>query len=83
MGSMKKKKVKAKIKTKPKKQKIDVVLESLLNLEQRMKELITKVDLLYTQRYYYPHGAEPQKYWPVDYPKYKDVTWDAINNGWQ
>jgi hypothetical protein len=83
MGSMKKKKVKTKIKTKPKKQKIDVVLESLLNLEQRMKELITKVDLLYTQKYYYPQNSEPKKYWPVDYPKYKDVTWDAINNGWQ
>ena len=80
---MKKKKVKTKIKTKPKKQKIDVVLESLLNLEQRMKELITKVDLLYTQKYYYPQNSEPKKYWPVDYPKYKDVTWDAINNGWQ
>jgi hypothetical protein len=83
MDSMRKKKVKTKIKTKPKKQKIDVVLESLLNLEQRMKELITKVDLLYTQRYYFPQNSEPKKYWPVDYPKYKDVTWDAINNGWQ
>jgi hypothetical protein len=70
-------------KSKQKKPKIDVVLESLLNLEQRMKELITKVDLLYTQRYYHPKDAEPKKYWPVDYPKYKDVTWDAINNGWQ
>jgi hypothetical protein len=62
-------------KSKQKKPKIDVVLESLLNLEQRMKELITKVDLLYTQRYYYPRGSEPKKYWPVDYLKYKDVTW--------
>jgi hypothetical protein len=70
-------------KSKQKKPKIDVVLESLLNLEQRMKELITKIDLLYTQRYYHPQDAEPKKYWPVDYPKYKDVTWDAINNGWQ
>ena len=57
------------------KQKIDVVIESLVHLEQRMKELITKVDLLYTQRYYYPQNSEPKKYWPVDYPKYKDVTW--------
>jgi hypothetical protein len=79
---MKKKKTKRKP-AKKSKQKIDVVLESLLNLEQRMKELITKVDLLYTQRYYHPKDAEPKKYWPVDYPKYKDVTWDAINNGWQ
>jgi hypothetical protein len=78
-----KKKVKTKRKTKPKKQKIDVVIESLVHLEQRMKELITKVDLLYTQRYYYPQNSEPKKYWPVDYPKYKDVTWDAIDKGLQ
>jgi hypothetical protein len=51
------------------KQKIDVVLESLLNLEQKVKELIDKVDQLYTQRYYHPQHAEPKKYWPVDYPK--------------
>jgi hypothetical protein len=70
-------------KSKQKKPKIDVVLESLLNLEQRMKELITKVDHLYTQRYYHPQDAEPKKYWPIDYPKYKDVTWDAINKGLQ
>jgi len=74
---------KKKIKSKPKKQKIDVVIESLVHLEQRMKELITKVDLLYTQKYYHPQDSEPKKYWPVDYPKYKDVTWDAINNGCQ
>jgi len=70
--------MKKKTKRKPakkSKQKIDVVLESLLNLEQKMKELITKVDLLYTQKYYYPRGSEPKKYWPIDYPKYKDVTW--------
>jgi hypothetical protein len=48
-------------KSKQKKPKIDVVLESLLNLEQRMKELITKIDLLYTQRYYHPQDAEPKK----------------------
>jgi hypothetical protein len=71
-------------KTKKKsKQKINVVLESLLNLEQKVKELIDKVDQLYTQRYYYPQHAEPKKYWPVDYPKYKDVTWDAIDKGLQ
>jgi len=65
------------------KQKIDVVIESLVHLEQRMKELIDKVNNLYTQRYYYPQDAEPKKYWPVDYPKYKDVTWDAIDKGLQ
>jgi hypothetical protein len=79
---MKKKKTKRKP-AKKSKQKIDVVLESLLNLEQRMKELINKVDHLYTQRYYHPKNAEPKKYWPVDYPKYKDVTWDAIDKGLQ
>jgi len=68
---------KKKIKSKPKKQKIDIVIESLVNLEQKVKELITKVDRLYTQKYYYPQDSEPKKYWPVDdqYPKYKDVTW--------
>jgi hypothetical protein len=77
-------KKKTKLKTaKKSKQKIDVVIESLVNLEQRMKELITKVDLLYTQRYYHPQNSEPKKYWPVDYPKYKDVTWDAIDKGLQ
>jgi hypothetical protein len=65
------------------KQKIDVVIESLVNLEQRMKELITKVESLHTQRYYHPQNAELKKYWPVDYPKYKDVTWDAIDKGLQ
>ena len=40
------------------KQKIDVVIESLVHLEQRMKELITKVESLYTQRYYHPQDAE-------------------------
>jgi len=77
---MKKKK---KITKAKRKQKIDVVIESLIHLEQRMKELIDKVNHLYTQRYYYPQDAEPKKYWPVDYPKYKDVTWDAIDKGLQ
>lgn len=68
----KKTKKKSAKKAKP---KIDVVIESLVHLEQRVKELITKVDLLYTQKYYHPHGSEPKKYWPINYPKYKDVTW--------
>jgi hypothetical protein len=71
---MKKKKIKRE-KSPKKQQKIDVVIESLVHLEQKVKELITKVDRLYTQKYYYPQDAEPKKYWPVDYPKYKDVTW--------
>ena len=70
---------KKKIKSKPKKQKIDVVLESLVNLEQKVKELIKKVEQLqYSQPYYpnpnLPAPQSPPK-WPVDYPKYKDVTW--------
>jgi hypothetical protein len=75
--------MKKKKKTTKRKQKIDVVIESLVHLEQKMKDLIDKVDRLYTQKYYHPQDAEPKKYWPVDYPKYKDVTWDAINNGLQ
>lgn len=51
-------------KKKPVKSKIDVVIESLVNLEQRTKELIDKVKDLHTQRYYHPQNAEPKKYWP-------------------
>ena len=58
---MKKKTVKKK---KPVKQKIDVVIESLVHLEQRVKELIGIVESLHTQRYYHPQNAEPKKYWP-------------------
>ncbi|NBX97585.1 hypothetical protein EBZ38_11335 [bacterium] len=83
MGGMKKKKKQSK-----RKQKIDVVLESLLNLEQKVKELTKKVEQLqYSQPYYpnpnLPAPQSPPKYWPVDYPKYKDVTWDAIDKGLQ
>ncbi len=55
-------------KKKPAKQKIDVVLESLLNLERKVKELIDRVESLHTQRYYHPYNAEPKKYW--DPPEY-------------
>jgi len=65
------------------KQKIDVVIESLVHLEQRVKELIDRVESLHRQVYYHPEKAVPKKYWPVDYPKYKDVTWDAIDKGLQ
>ncbi len=58
---MKKKTVKKK---KPVKQKIDVVIESLVHLEQRVKELIGKVESLQTQRYYHPQNVETKKYWP-------------------
>jgi hypothetical protein len=78
---------KKKIKSKRKKQKIDVVIESLVNLEQKVKELIQKIEKLqYSQPYYpnpnLPAPQSPPK-WPVDYPKYKDVTWDAIDKGLQ
>jgi hypothetical protein len=79
--------MKKKIKRKPakkSKQKIDVVLESLLNLETVVRELIKKVEQLqYSQPYHSPEKPNPPKYWPVDYPKYKDVTWDAIDQGLQ
>ena len=58
------------------KPKIDVVLESLLNLETVVRELIKKIEQLQYSRPYYPQEKqERSKYWPVDYPKYKDVTW--------
>ena len=66
-------------KKKPIKQKIDVVLESLLNLEQRMKELIEAVKDLHTQRYYHPKNAEPKQYWPnLPYPT-NDKSWTYHN----
>jgi hypothetical protein len=77
----KKSKHKSVKKSKP---KIDVVLESLLNLETVVRQLIKTVEQLQYSRPYYPQEKQERpKYWPVDYPKYKDVTWDAINNGWQ
>jgi hypothetical protein len=47
-------------KKKPVKQKIDVVIESLVHLEQRVKELISKVESLHKQVYYHPKDAEPK-----------------------
>lgn len=69
---------KKKSRKKPVKQKIDVVLESLLNLERVVKELLKKIEgLQYSQPYYPKDNEQEKKYWPVpiDYPKYKDVTW--------
>jgi hypothetical protein len=55
-------------KKKPVKQKIDVVIESLVNLEQRVKELIKEVNQLKNKDYYptlAPMPTNPQpKYWP-------------------
>lgn len=80
---MKKKTVKKK---KPAKQKIDVVLESLVNLEQRVKELIKEVNQLKNKNLYdyYPPLApmptNPQpRYWPNTEPpffKYTDIMWN-------
>lgn len=85
--------MKKKKKQPKRKQKIDVVIESLVHLEQKVKELIVKVESLHTQRYYHPHDAEPKKYWPnTELPfKYKDIMWndnssskwDAIDKGLQ
>lgn len=72
---MKKKKVQKK---KPVKQKIDVVLESLLNLERRMKELINRVEQLeriICNTYNYPKPKDETKYWP-NIPRYDGVTWN-------
>lgn len=73
---------KPKKKSKP---KIDVVLESLLNLELQVKELIKKIDQLQYSKPYFPEYPDhpPPKTWPISIPKYKDSTWDAIDNGWQ
>jgi len=64
--------------TKPKrKQKIDVVLESLLNLETVVKELIKKIETLqrtqsYNSQYLPKDNNEPlKKYWPNTEPPFK------------
>lgn len=66
-------------KKKPVKRKIDVVLESLLNLEQRMKELIDRVEQLeriVCDTYNYPKPKQPEPhYWP-NIPRYDSVTWN-------
>ena len=78
---MKKKK---KITKAKRKQKIDVVIESLVHLEQRVKELIEEVNQLKNKNHhYYPlwssHTYQPpkddNKYWRNIEPpfKYKDV----------
>lgn len=70
---------KKKAKKKPVKQKIDVVLESLLNLEQRTKELIKRVEELehLTFSLYHKHNDNKQ-YWPNTNPPYKygGLTWN-------
>lgn len=66
-----KKKTKRKT-AKKSKPKIDVVLESLLNLETVVRELIKKVEQLqYSRPYYPPEKQDTQKYWPQPI-EYKD-----------
>jgi hypothetical protein len=81
--------------TKPKRQqKIDVVLESLLNLEKVVKELVAQIEQLrYSQSRFKDVEIDPKKYWPNTEPpfKYKDIMWndndtrqwDAIEKGCQ
>lgn len=71
-------KKKASKKKKPVKQKIDVVLESLLNLEQKMRELINRVEQLeriICNSYNYPKSKDETKYWP-NIPRYDGITWN-------
>ena len=68
-------------KKKPTKQKIDVVLASLLNLEQQTKELIKRIERIEATQYFYlkyqyPERPEPHyHYWP-NIPRYDSVTWN-------
>jgi hypothetical protein len=85
MDSMKKKKKQPK-----RKQKIDVVLESLVHLEQRVKELIEEVNQLKNKNHhYYPPYQPPKdnnKYWPNTEPpfKFKDIMWnDNSSSQWE
>jgi len=55
------KKKTTKKKNKPKKQKIDVVLESLLNLETVVKELIKEVNQLKNKNHHYYPPYQPPK----------------------
>jgi hypothetical protein len=70
------------------KQKIDIVLESLVNLEQKVKELIKEVENLKNKDHHkysppsvpVPMPTNPQpKYWPNDFYRYDGVTWTFHN----
>lgn len=77
-----KKKTKRKT-AKQSKPKIDVVIESLVNLEQKVKELIQKVEQLqYSRPYYPPEKQDTQKYWPNIGPpfKYQDIQWGKLSD---
>lgn len=70
-------------KKKPAKQKIDIVIESLVNLEQRVKELIKRVEELEKLSFslYYKHSDKKQ-YWPNTNPPYKydGIMWNKNAN---
>jgi hypothetical protein len=51
-------------KKKPAKQKIDVVIESLVNLEQRVKELIKTINQLDFSNSKYDNTYPEKQYWP-------------------
>ena len=71
---MKKKTIKKK---KPVKQKIDVVIESLVNLEQKVKELIAQIEQLrYSQSRFKDVEIDPKKYWPNIPHRYDSVSWN-------
>lgn len=63
------------------KQKIDVVLESLLNLEQQTRELIKRIERIEATQYFYLKYQYPEQpkpdYWPhIPIPRYDGVTWN-------
>jgi hypothetical protein len=86
---MKKKK---KITKAKRKQKIDVVIESLVHLEQRVKELIKKIDESNNNSQpikVIDTNSNPKwdkKYWPNTHEppfKYKDIMWnDNSSSQW-
>ena len=55
------------------KQKIDVVLESLANLEKQVKELIKKVETLQPNYPTFQPPKDANKYWP-NHPH--DMKWN-------
>lgn len=68
------------------KSKIDIVIESLVNLEQRVKQLIKEVENLKNKDHHRhspplaPMPTNPQpKYWPNDFYRYDGVTWTFHN----
>jgi len=76
------------------KQKIDVVLASLLSLERVVKGLVAQIEQLrYSQSRFKDTEIDSKKYWPNTEPpfKYKDIMWndnsssqwDAIDKGLQ